>query len=105
MYILKIYVGRGVMNKKLELKILIDTSIMTIKEMISEIKYENDIDRYRMMICMLEEMKQAINDEIFENDNNNIIILRMLNNKDPERLFILFKDIENLYLDIHEEAN
>lgn len=93
------------MNKKLELKILIDTSIMTIKEMISEIKYENDIDRYRMMICMLEEMKQAINDEIFENDNNNIIILRMLNHKDPERLFILFKDIENLYLDIHEEAN
>lgn len=105
MYILKIYVGKGVMNKKLELKNLIDMSIMTIKEMISEITYENNIDRYRMMICMLEEMKQSINDENFENDNNNIIISRMLNHKDPERLFILFKDIENSYLDIHEEAN
>ena len=93
------------MNKKLELKNLIDMSIMTIKEMISEITYENNIDRYRMMICMLEEMKQSINDENFENDNNNIIISRMLNHKDPERLFILFKDIENSYLDIHEEAN
>ena len=85
------------MESKKNLLSLIDLSIITIRDIIDKREKEDHIDRYQMMISILNQLKGDILNEKIEKDNNGIVAARMLTHNDSVELKNVVMEINKLY--------